>query len=172
MWILGKFSPPPWASASGSMKSGHAMSSRGEVRTLDPDLLVPPTEHSLSLAQTLITLPDTLQAASPCWHLQLLCTRGVCYHRVCSSPLHPCYPLLHTANLLYVHTPIYTVAIFIIHSSFLSSKRTFHSRLVLKTPCRLVLWNTYNSSVMILYVLFSWIMQHPFYRWGSWGSEI
>lgn len=62
----GQVLSPSRASASGSMKSGHAMSSRGEVGTLEPDLLVPPTEHSLSLAQTLITLPDTLQAASPC----------------------------------------------------------------------------------------------------------
>lgn len=64
--ILGKFSPPHWVSASGAMKSGYAMSSHCEVAALEPDLLVPPTEHSLSLAQTLITLPDTLRAVSPC----------------------------------------------------------------------------------------------------------
>lgn len=76
--ILGKFSPPHWVSASGSMKSSHAMPSHSEVGTLEPDLSVPPTEHSLSLAQTLIPMPDTLRAASPCWHLQLLCVLGVC----------------------------------------------------------------------------------------------
>lgn len=58
--ILGKFSFPPWVSASRCVKSGHAMTFHSEVGTLEPDLSVPPTEHSMFLAQTLITLPDTL----------------------------------------------------------------------------------------------------------------